>query len=253
MRNTPATLELIARRCIHDFNEAPVGLRKAAGPERMTELQVLCRSFTLMLEIFQSAVPDSVYQAEVNELHNKFLMGFLDSPLEQEVNVAAANDGKLDIENLPALRMILKRINAESEKASLVKSRELRDKFHAASFEEINNRLETDLVQLAKYYDELKKRTKNWSDAELEFRRKAYRAGLAACQDRMQTHVHFFHVPDISTAIADFSAWRHACSQIQTGPPNDSPSCCCCCCCCCCSCCCCCCCCCGCCCCWCWW
>ena len=80
--------------------------------------------------------------------------------------------GTIDVEGVSQFRAIPVKVQTGQAHDRAVKGRELLQQVHAASFQEAEHKLASDVEALTQYYARLKKEANRWADEEVVKKRK---------------------------------------------------------------------------------
>ena len=140
-KNVSSTVILMARKCVAVYSDAPVSLRKSKNAKEVEDLQLLCRGFELALHAFQNMVPDQIYQDHASCFADKFMAGFMDATIMTMIDSSLVS---VDINAVPEFRHLLSSIEEEDRRKEIATSDEIKSKLMAASFEDLQQRLQLD-------------------------------------------------------------------------------------------------------------
>jgi ElaB/YqjD/DUF883 family membrane-anchored ribosome-binding protein len=214
MTNVASTTELVARRIESDFDQAPSGMRKPIDVAKIPHLARACRGFELALGELESVIPADIFAAESPTLRKKFELGYMDDIL---VDALDASTTKVELDFIPDFRAIMSRLKETDQLRLLAKSRELRDKLYAATFDDCVHRLDSDVALLIEYFKELLQTSSSWADVDAAERRRRYQKGVVAVQGKMSTHYCVLFSKE-DCVINELNDWSQLANGVTTGP-----------------------------------
>ena len=216
MRNDDGTCVLIAKRLIHDFESAPIALRKVGNPDMVQQKQLMCRSWTLSLDIFKNTVPNELYLEQEERLDRKFILGFYDEELNVAISLASASGKGIDIEQISCFRSILSKVQKRIEDVALEKRAELYRQLQDATAKDAESRLDSDLDAVKKYYVALNGAEDALQDKVLVKKREIYQEGKGRLEKRMDTHCCWRQVTSSDAVLTEYVAWKVRTSKVVT-------------------------------------
>jgi hypothetical protein len=175
MVNTPAMVDMLVHRLIDDWVALPVGLRRSATPDGVVALQKIVATFNIAVQVFQTVVPEDVFNLELPKLKVTFETGSMDLQLAA---AADATPWPWDLTDLLEFKSIIARLQTDLDTKQLQRNKELREQVQQATFTQLQEELNEDSVKLARYYDRLAQVRLHWGDTVTAYTRNRYTRGL---------------------------------------------------------------------------
>lgn len=198
LTNRTGTLVLMANRITSDFESAPTGMRKTAGPDKVGDLQKICRVHEILKDKLKAEIPEDNFDTEWNTLHNVFMMGALDDYYKE----AAVNQPvPWDVSEIPDIRSVLERQKQALDQHALAKQQELRRVVAKATFDSLTNDVLSDVKKLEVYTKDRINIETTWSARVQSHRRARRNKGKEAVQNYMDTRMRVASIETVTMTV----------------------------------------------------
>ena len=214
MTDRESTCMLIARRSLHIWSEAPPGLRKMCTPEKLIDIQKICRTYEIYAEHFASLLPGRLAGAELETCLSMFFSGSHD-----DIYLALGNEKPwpIDVSVIPDLKAALLRLATVCNNEEVEQRAELKRKVESATFEQVELDMASDMTKLRVYYANMSKVVSSWAQRVTSHKRVRREKGLAAVSAKMSESLAVITTEDCSQMSMEAAAMKVGLSKKHDG------------------------------------